>query len=1295
MNDLIPLPRRAWRPPLHGRLLLASAAAAVIALGSMAACDGDNMFSGPAPAFQTGPPAIVGVDVPQTVTEGSFVDIRVRAVAPAGLAQLTVRLRGAVTEDIVESFSPARTDTATVDVGRRIPAPSPDTILTVHVIATDALGRSTDIATRTVRVQRPPPPGPPQVISVTAPDAVVEGARVDLRIRAAAPAGLSGIEVRYRQAVNQEQTYAFTPVRFDTVTVDAFVQLPANAADSVLLVQVTARDQLGRVSEVATQTIRVIRAPSPTAPVLLSLEVPDSIAEGMRLDPVVRAHAPAGLSRVELRYRRALDLEQTYPVTPARTDTVTVFATVQLPDTVRDSLLVITAIATDQLGRHSEPVSRTVRVTSRTAPAVSATLLPTTVSAGDTARVHVRAQDYFGLTEIGFTVLTADGDTLPGMPVRVPAAGIERDSVFRFQVPAHLKPGTLRIVGFAVNSALLRGTSSPLALTVVDLLPPAVTILRPVGGDSHPLSDSLLVRVAVADSSGIAELRIKGLAIRGSPLTNTVVVNRYEEVVIPFPQPPQTRLPTDTVIARYLRPLPDTTSEIVYIIATARDGAGNVSADTVHILDGPRIEIIEPQPGLTLGIGQTLNVRVVATDRVAGLDRAVLRITGVRTDSIVMPNLAGRETIDTVLAVPTGQTAGALHLQAATWTRRNVAGLSQPVTVQVTTAPVADDTPPQVLRRIETPNRIELGDSIRIIVRATDGGGTGVSRMGAVVIARPDGGLQPRTFYRQSELFSPPLSGTPERTFFVTLGELYSELEGLYPRTFTLDVHAFAIDAAGNCGASVSEQFAALPCDTVFSGIVPFHTARNATPAQIQLTVTAGKSVRLPGGGRIADAVVDAARQRVYLSNIQNNRVEIFHLGADTFDITGGPTRRGLVGAAPWGLVISNDGDSLYVANSGGTNISVLPLLGQSYMVEDVPRRILTPNVILFDVASDLVEGFFRYTATTYDFSDRPQFIAQHARGTLFYSTVPTPAAADGTIRYVDTSAANPEVYLLHSNIFTPAEKVRALENVDSLTIVRADLNDDLIILYSRIPGTPTVVQSAPLLLSNAVDDIRSKGAVHVRMYTGGWHIPSLALRDTTFVAASTDRSTIAFGEGAAAPFGRVMLCCTFGEGTPPAIGISRNVAVRDLVNNAAERVFGVGLNADGSLGVARGAQAAYFFSRDLRLQGEFRSGVAGGSGGASLHPSHAAVLETGDHALAFVATGSRSIKIIDSAHFYERGEIHLRNNVSGPVRAVMPGPGDNVGVLPTEPNFIVVKLLAVTEGDHVVVVNVRRKDIQ
>jgi hypothetical protein len=130
-------------------------------------------------------------------------------------------------------------------------------------------------------------------------------------------------------------------------------------------------------------------------------------------------------------------------------------------------------------------------------------------------------------------------------------------------------------------------------------------------------------------------------------------------------------------------------------------------------------------------------------------------------------------------------------------------------------------------------------------------------------------------------------------------------------------------------------------------------------------------------------------------------------------------------------------------------------------------------------------------------------------------------------------------------------------------------------------------------------------------------------------------------------------------------------------------------------LGVARGSQSTYFFDRDLRLQGLFSQGVSGGSGGAALHPNQTGVTEpVANEALAFVATANRTIKILDTVHFYQRGEVPIRDNIAGPLRATLPFAGEN-GALPgTDPNFILVKVFGVTDSGSVVVINIRNKDL-
>lgn len=1026
-------------------------------------------------------------------------------------------------------------------------------------------------------------------------------------------------------------------------------------------------------------------------PVVTAIDAPAVVDEGASLEVKVRVFSTVGATRVDLKYRGAITEDKSFPV-ESRTDTASITAVINLPAEVQDSVLVIEATVTDRLDRTSDPVTRSVRVNDKSAPVVNATVSPNRVSIGDTIRIRVNARDNAGLQSVGYALMTAAGDTV-GAVTLASARGATLDTTFVVVLPQSLRPADLRVIGIAVNTAQIRGFSAAMPLAVVDLLPPTVTILAPRPGDSYPLTDSILVRVHVADSSGVAEVRLRGVAIRRDSLQNTAVVVRYLEKVVPLPGPVGTA-PRDTTLVRYLLPAPIDVSEPVYIVAEAKDLAGNVRADTVRIIDGPRIQIMNPADGGAVSMNRVMLVHLTAVDRVSGLDSVKLRISGVRSDVVDVKGLGGREALDTTVAVNTGAVAGTMTLEALAWNRLGSRGSGPVVRLTVGTVETVDSVAPSVSRRVTAPARVELDDSIHVAVRSTDGSGSGIRRAGAVITLVPDSDqLSPRTIYRSTDSFEPPLGGSPEHTFGFTLGDVYSELEMTFPRRFTVQVHAFAVDAANNCGASVSDQLTRATCVPAAEGTF---TASGLTPALLQVTATQGRSVRLPDGGRIADAVADAQRRRIYLSNIDNNRVEIFHLDADTFATTGTQTRRGLVGAAPWGMAMSVSRDSLYVANSGGTNISVLPLNGQGYMIEDHARRIQTPNMVLFDLTMSNSNGFLRYTLNAHDFSDRPQFIAQHSSRALVYSTRPTPAARDGTLRWVDPEPGTlGESYLLHGGTFTPTENAFAIANVDSVRIIRSVDDNDYVVLYDRHPRTGAQLVSEPLPFHEALEQLVAAGS-DIEGYAGTWNRPSIGLADTTYVAVSSDHGTIAFGEGGRSPFGRVFLCCSVTENDGELkLGLSVEIGVHDLVNNAAERVFGVGLNQDGTLGVARGGSSTYFFNPRLRLQGEFRSGMAGGAGGAALHPRNSAY-GTGsqDHGLAFAATAQRTIKIIDTWHFYERGEIPIRDRVVGPLRVIEPAPSENQGRGESDPNYIVVKLVAVTEGGNVVVIDVRRKDL-
>jgi hypothetical protein len=394
-------------------------------------------------------------------------------------------------------------------------------------------------------------------------------------------------------------------------------------------------------------------------------------------------------------------------------------------------------------------------------------------------------------------------------------------------------------------------------------------------------------------------------------------------------------------------------------------------------------------------------------------------------------------------------------------------------------------------------------------------------------------------------------------------------------------------------------------------------------------------------------------------------------------------------------------GDKLLVANSGGTNISLVDAAANPPF-EIVGSRILTPQQQLFEVGEGVTENGLRYTrGTVYNFSDRPQFIAQDINGLILYSTKPTAAATPGTIRFVVPSGlsggarAEPRL-LLGPDSYEDATDNWAIAGADSVHVVSGASGDgaadDAIVIYDHLPGNPSAVDSIRGVLSDSLlAAFRARGS-DVTGVRAKFNLAGIALQDTTYVAASGDRTRIIFGEGDIGPFGRIFL---WNAATNPGSiesGLFSTAGTQDLINNAADRVLGVGLNSNGTMGVGRGAQQVYFFSNNvsqegyLRLQGIYSDGVSGGNGGVALHPQHSQVLATGPTSVAFIATGNRTIKIVDTVHYCEKTEIAIRDNIVGQLRAA----------IPANPSpAVAVQLYGVTSDNSLVIVNIRAQDLQ
>ncbi len=1287
-----------------------------------------------------GPPGVISVNKPDSVRAGTTASLRVRVAGGRKITRIDVQVRGAATADRTYTVAPAAYD-VTQEIAVDVPAPAADTTLRVTVIPRDEANlTSTNLISVPLAIE------PPSAI-LSAPAQASPGGALNLDVRATAMRLVTSIKIELRGAVNRDTTVKVDPPQAD-VTKSISLQLPGNISDSTLTVRAFAVDKSGAISGVTTTSNALVRIPL-GAPVILSLTSLDSTRGGRVFDVRIMAQGTRPLTRIDVKFRGAVDQDMVFQVNPSRTD-VTQDASISIPLDTRDTTLTFTATATDMSGAVSPLMSRTIFVRDVTSPSVQAIINPSQASAGSTVSVRVTANDNVGVRRFGFAAVNSIGDTVGVSPTLANTSGVQRDSTFNWIIPATMTPTRLKIVGIAYDAAGLRATSSAQNLTVVDSTFPTVNIIDPVNNSSFPLTGQVTVRARVQDNSGIRRVTFKGVAVRRDSLSTTTIIDRFIEKVVNFPQAPSTTLPKDTTIVRLLDPVMGiTAAEVVSMVVIAEDSVGNIATDTNYVtVGGPSVVLRNPVSGSQVQINGTFQISADASEPTNGLDSMKVYLTGAITDSIVVKNLNGATTRTIDQPYTVGTATGQVNVVARAWNRQGIPGASQTAILTITATAVTDTQAPQLFLNMTSPARVELDDSISVLVRAADIGTSGLARVGIVVIAIPDTTSERQDTIYRDVTFAPSRAGTLDQVFTFRLMDFleeevapgtdqrYGEGSSLrFPRRFTLQAHAFAVDAANNCAAAVSTTTQSLPCMPT-SAVPPapspntFKVA-NTQGQQLALTGALGSSVALPNGGNIADALVDPnpTRPKLYLSNISQNRLEILNLQTRVFESSSNPAF-GLVGSAPWGLSFNNNStiggptskDTLIVANSGGVNLSFLALEGGNALLEDTNRRLNTPNTVLFEITQSVSNGLIRYVKRFYDFSDRPQFIGVTRDNIIVYSTVPTGSAPDGTIRFADTNpdgnvatADTAEVKILFTNgAIRSVPDIYSIANVDSLIVLGGGTSNDLIQIYDHLPGRPrAVITSGAAAVQTAIANIAALGS-DILSSPGSWDLDAVGMSDTTFVAVSDDRNWVAFGEGALATASRVMLCCTrnYTPPTPPPpgglqLGVSGEVAVRDLINNASERVLGLGLNFGGPsgtpgpqfLGVARGSQATYFFTSDLRLQGQFTNGVAAGAGGATLHPDHASITSADPvKTVSFVPTSNATIKIIDTVHFFQTGEIPIRDNIAGPLRAVRPYPADNIvngsPVPSTDPNYVFVKLVGVTAGGKVVIVNVRRKDV-
>ncbi len=362
------------------------------------------------------------------------------------------------------------------------------------------------------------------------------------------------------------------------------------------------------------------------------------------------------------------------------------------------------------------------------------------------------------------------------------------------------------------------------------------------------------------------------------------------------------------------------------------------------VLDAPPDVFIDRTATSTqVNAGTAIRVLVRADGRnSSGVESMDVSWTGAFNGSFrrVFEGAPQTVSLDTTISVPP-TAAGTVTLKA---TASSPSGLKSDAAIAVVAILAPDTTPPEVSVASVLPARAEADDSIDVTIRCRDANEGGLlARCGYTVLFYQAGGdtvtvaRSDTVMARDTALIHDVL---PIQGFGTT------DL----PTDVTVEVHGFAVDAAGNCAANVREPFASLPCVAVGSRLL----AEESAPANV--TVVASTTIYRDWGGTIGDLVSDRGRGLLYASVTDRNEIEVL-------DYVGAPDHalknEVLVGSQPFGITMDRTGDTLIVANSGGTSLSFVDL---NHRVEK--SRMETHDAVLYNVTEPIPDSLAMVTWT-------------------------------------------------------------------------------------------------------------------------------------------------------------------------------------------------------------------------------------------------------------------------------------------------------------------------------------------
>ena len=686
----------------------------------------------------------------------------------------------------------------------------------------------------------------------------------------------------------------------------------------------------------------------------------------------------------------------------------------------------------------------------------------------------------------------------------------------------------------------------------------------------------------------------------------------------------------------------------VLVVATAMDGAGNLSvADSLRVSVGnlrdPAVFITSPRTGTAVVIGKSVVLSIAGSHALKV--RSIGYITsGVysTTDSAAFtsPLRDSMSVVDT-LTVPDTTDAGALTVtpfvvDSASEQRT----LGDPITINVQTQATAN-TRPTVSFGV-TP-RIEVTDTIH--VEASDP--TGISTLGYEV----------RSFDAPNAVIA--------ADSMISTGNFTS-----LPATFQFRLPVTTFPARVLVSAFATNT----------NGVREYALA-GTSARRDTVVVVAGVTRPLPLGGRVADAYYHAGKDRLYLTNIERNVLDVFSLADSSFK------EPIVVGSRPWGITpwprdrAGNVGDTLLVANSGGTNISYVNLNATGSGRE--AYRYPLPNIIVYSVTSTRSQttGEIITEKTVYDFSDRPQFLAATCAGDslpttvcgdvkVVYSTTPTggqskPFPNMGTLRWENLTTKKSHFFYEHA--MGQSEGRSDTLAIDRFAAQGVGINEPL--LRERELATSSLGATAAF-------------SVVAR-------VPLLGFRDTTYVRNSSTFRRAVIGEGGDVLGSRAVMYdavpgletgFTEEDGTTWTwsrpfldLGVSSATDVSDYIANTFAQVRGVGINFDGSLAAIR-ADSTYLIDPTLRLQGLLQT--SGGNAGFDFHPRNTGLMSADLLTrLAFAASSEPQIEIYDT-HCYQRvSVVPLREPIIGPIKSAVRSNGQIVLIGATARGATIVSL--------------------